>query len=275
VREVRNQLHTNIGVDFYLNSMIHMLENGNYPKRPWVGVLHATPDQHVRTLISESIYMEKCVGIFGLSGYVCDFLKSITDKKVSRIHLAVGRPAHPFNPDKFLSNQSPKILMIGHWMRRFESIYQLVAKGYKKTILMCKAPEAPDYENFSIKFQKNDQVYLEKSLAKSDYEKIFEDNLVFLDLLDSSANNSVIECMVNRTPLLINRLPALEEHLGSSYPLFFDSIDEASCKINDKNLILYAHEHMKSINIDKYLLENFARYLSESDVYKSLPKVKI
>lgn len=273
VRELKSKLHTNNGVDFYSNSMLNMLEYGPVAERPWVGVLHATPEKHIEKVISESPSMKKCLGVFGLSEYVCDFLRSTTDKRVSRIHMALEKPMFQFNPNLFLFGQ-PKVVMIGHWMRRFESIYELNADGYQKVILKCSAPEAPDYEQMlssAIRFN----VKIEDGLERNKYEKFFESNIVFLNLIDSSANNTVIECMVNRTPILINRLPALEEHLGKEYPLFYENIEEASRKIADKNLVLIAHEHLKKINTEPYNVKNFASELSESEVYKCLPSIKL
>jgi len=273
VREVRKNLHTNIGVDFYSNSMLNMLENGPDPERPWVGVMHATPEEHVEKIISESRSMKKCMGLFGLSEYVCNFLRSITDKKVSKINLAIENPLFPFNHSSFLSGH-PKIVMVGHWMRNFESIYELEAKGYRKTILKCSAPEAPDYDQMSVKAKKFG-VHMDEKLNRKDYEKMFESNVVFLHLNDSSANNTIIECIVNSTPLLINRLPAVEEHLGRDYPLFYESIGEASKKIKDIDIVLLAHKHLQSIDKEPYRIDNFASNLSESEVYRCLPSIKI
>jgi hypothetical protein len=270
---LKSKLHTNTGVDFYSNSMLSMLEHGPVAERPWVGVLHATPEKHIEKVISESPSMKKCLGVFGLSEYVCNFLRSITDKKISRIHLALEKPMFQFNPDLFLLKR-PKVATIGHWMRRLESIFELNADGYQKVILKCSAPEAPDYEQMlgnAIKFD----VKIEDGLDRNKYEKFFERNIVFLNLIDSSANNTVIECIVHRTPILINRLPALEEHLGREYPLFYENIEEASQKIADKNLVLLAHEHLKRIDTEPHNVKNFASELSESEVYKCLPSIKL
>lgn len=273
VRELKDKLHTSTGVDFYSNSMLGMLENGWVAERPWVGVLHATPERRIEKLISESESMKKCLGIFGLSEYVCSFLRSITDKRVSRMYLAVGRPSFRFNPNKFL-NETAKIVMIGHWMRRFESIYELTSADYQKVILKCSAPEAPDYDKMSLEAARFG-VRMEEMLNGKDYEKIFEGNIVFLHLEDSSANNTIIECIVNSTPLLINRLPAVEEHLGKDYPLFYDTVYEASRKLTDKNLVLAAHEHLKKIDTKPYEIDSLARMVSESEVYRCIPSIKI
>lgn len=58
-----------------------------------------------------------------------------------------------------------------------------------------------------------------------EYDHLLAGNLVFLALHDASAVNTVIECIVRHTPVIVNRLPALEEILGKGYPGFYDTGD--------------------------------------------------
>ena len=273
VRELKNKLHTNTGVDFYSNSIISMLEKGWKAKRPWISVVHATPEECKKTLSSENASMKKCLGLFALSEYACNFLRSITEKKVSRLYLAIEKPICRFDPKAFLQGQ-PKIMTIGHWRRRFESIYELRAEGYRKVILKCSAPEAPDYLKMSEEANRFG-VKIEEELERTEYEKALRDNVVFLNLEDSSANNTIIECIMSKTPVLVNRLPALEEHLGQDYPLFYDNIEEASKKIEDKNVVILGHKYLCHIDTRPYEMENFAKTVSESEVYKCLPSIKL
>lgn len=273
VRELKAKLHTNIGVDFYSNSIISMLERGWRAERPWVGVVHATPEECEKKLLPENISMKKCLGLFALSEYACNHLRSVTGKKVSRINLAVGKPLRGFDPKAFLQGQ-PKIMTIGHWRRRFESIYELRAEGYRRVILKCSAPEAPDYLKMSEEASKFG-VNIEEGMDSAEYEKALQNNIVFLHLEDSSANNTIIECIMSRTPLLVNRLPALEEHLGKDYPLFYDNIEEASNKIEDKSMVILSHKYLCGIDTRPYEMENFANTVSESEVYKCLPSIKL
>lgn len=58
------------------------------------------------------------------------------------------------------------------------------------------------------------------------YDDILTKNAVFLDLVDCSAVNTVIECIVRNTPIFVNRHPALEEVLGQDYPGFYHDFME-------------------------------------------------
>ena len=62
-------------------------------------------------------------------------------------------------------------------------------------------------------------------LCDTDYDKLLSENIVFLNLIDASAVNTVIECIIRNTPLIINRRPAIVEILGADYPLYYGDCD--------------------------------------------------
>jgi hypothetical protein len=81
-------------------------------------------------------------------------------------------------------------------------------------------------------------VVLLNILSDSDYDDLLSKNIVFLKLVDASAVNTIIECIVRNTPVVVNRLPAVIEMLGVNYPLFYNDITEVesiltTTKIND------------------------------------------
>ena len=91
------------------------------------------------------------------------------------------------------------------------------------------------------------------------YDKLLAENLVFLCLLDASAVNTVIECIVRNTPIVINRLPALEELLGSDYPLFYMDFHEAADILGDLDVIRRGHHHIKRLDKEVFTLDTFCK----------------
>lgn len=53
------------------------------------------------------------------------------------------------------------------------------------------------------------------------YDALLTMNLVFLNLVDGSAINTLLECVVRCTPVIVNRHPAVVEVLGEDYPLYY------------------------------------------------------
>ncbi len=94
-------------------------------------------------------------------------------------------------------------------------------------------------------------------LENSEYDDLLARNIVFLNLIDCSAVNTVIECIVRNTVLIVNRIPALEAILGKTYPGFYKTIPEAARICENMDQIKEIHEHIKRLNKDKYRLDVF------------------
>lgn len=107
---------------------------------------------------------------------------------------------------------------------------------------------------------KNDKsVIILDKLSNHEYDMLLAENIVFLNLVDCSAVNTVIECIVRNTPLIVNRLPALEELLGNNYPGFYGNLHEASQMCVSIQKIQNIHEHMKALDKTRYKLSSFIK----------------
>jgi polysaccharide pyruvyl transferase WcaK-like protein len=80
------------------------------------------------------------------------------------------------------------------------------------------------------------------------YDELLASSVVFLDLGDASAVNTIIECIVRNTPLLVNPLPAVVEYLGEEYPLYYQSLNEASELLANHKQIKKAHKYLKRLD---------------------------
>lgn len=76
--------------------------------------------------------------------------------------------------------------------------------------------------------EKISSVEVINKLNDKDYDFLLSSSIVFLDLIDCSASNTVIECIVRKTPIFVNKLNPLIEYLGEKYPLFYNNFDEIS-----------------------------------------------
>ena len=108
-------------------------------------------------------------------------------------------------------------------------------------------------------------------LNNTEYDNLLTENIVFINLVDASAVNTLIECIVRNTPIIINRHPAVVELLGEKYPLYYG--DEYGCgnyfEINTQvnkllsNLkhIEAAHNYLKNMDKTKFSIEYFTNNL--------------
>jgi hypothetical protein len=110
------------------------------------------------------------------------------------------------------------------------------------------------YEHIVAEF--NTVKVLEK-LSNEEYDNLLSENIVFLNLVDCSAVNTLLECIARNTPVLVNRAPAIEEILGPQYPGFYSSLNEAADICQDLVRIDLIYRHLTKLDKERYKLEHF------------------
>lgn len=260
-------------------------------RRDWVGFVHnppGIPDWHEylsapQHILGLSVWRESlpaCRGLFTFSETMREWL-------ASRLPVPVGALIHPtestgrlFRLDQFLSLDQPRIVQIGAWLRRINSIALLGVTRLRKTCLIPRPDGATYLESLVRREQTHDpsaraadwsSVEVIQHLDPEAFDDLLSCSVVFLDLYDTVVNNTVIECIVRGTPLVCNRLPALVELLGEDYPLFFSTLEEAAGKAEDLRLIRAAAEHLAALSKDPFTSAYFARSLANSAIYRGLP----
>jgi len=263
----------------------------------WIGVLHNppfTPDwffgfNSLEKIIPKPEFqesLERCRGFFTLSTDLAEYVQQETGIHTQPLIHPTEIPDKIFNFDKFLENKDKKIFLIGYWLRNMLSLFLLPlddSSGYRKMRLLPYSGESPikTINYFLIKQKEiygkdvpakyNDNTYDLNRLSNEAYDNLFVDNVMFLDLYASSANNGVIEAIARATPTLINKLPATIEYFGKDYPLFFDTLEEAAAKALDYDLIEKAHQYLLTCETRSKLDGNyFKNSLEESSIYQSL-----
>lgn len=280
--------------------LANSVEQGIIPyTEPWVGFIHNPPKMPIWFSYKESPQMmfnkkawqdslEHCVGLFALSKYHAEWIKQQTGKPVSILYHPTEIPDVQFDFNKFVENSNKKIVQIGWWLRKLNAIYQLpIAKDnalkYEKIRLI---PLFSKYADQHIRYLMNleKKIYhlnmidefLENTvdlvaLSNQEYDLLLSENIVFVELYDSSANNAVIECIARGTPLLVNPLPSVVEYLGTDYPMYFSTLEEAAEKAMNLSLIWDTHQYLKNSEVrNKLSAEYFLKSFQESEVYQMI-----
>lgn len=99
-------------------------------------------------------------------------------------------------------------------------------------------------------------VHVLQRLDHNEFDEMISSSVVFLDLIECSASNTLIECIVACTPVYINKLPAVVEYLGEDYPLYYENVDDIH--INDQH-ILNAHEYLKRLDKQQLTSDHFIK----------------
>ena len=267
-------------------------------REPWVGFLHNPPQmpdwfhqqESLQAIFAKPIWQESldhCLGLFALSEYAASWVRQVTGKPVSVLVHPTEIPNLCFDFDRFLANPSKRIVQIGWWLRRLGAIDRLpIARdnplGYEKVRLVPSFfPGAAGYiaKQREREFAREGLPEPEHAantielshLPNDAYDQLLSENIMFVYLYDANANNAVIECLARATPLLVNRLPAVEEYLGPDYPLYFSDLVDAANKVQDLARVRAAHEYLLASELRLRLDgESFRRNLVNSEVYHLL-----
>jgi hypothetical protein len=143
-------------------------------------------------------------------------------------------PITKFSIGKYISNQNKQLLSIGNWMR-----------------------DHSEFSKIRTTLAKYDLNNSDTFLSNDDYDNLLSQNLVCIFLKDASAINTVIECIVRNTPIIVNPLPAVVEYLGEKYPLYANDHTEAMNKLNNMSLILNAFTYLCNIDKTKFTFNYF------------------
>lgn len=147
----------------------------------------------------------------------------------------------------------------------FDNLFDKLMNGYQSqdpnaTIVdICKI----SFTNMHLKGLYQHIIDLEQSvttlehLDNDSYDQLLSQNVVFINLVDASAVNTVIECILRNTPILVNPLPAVVECLGDHYPLYYNNMYDASKLLEDSSKLQATVAYLKSLDKSKFDVNTF------------------
>lgn len=330
--------------DMYVDRTFHwaknyMLYTGKIPySSPWCGFIHHTNDVTYSDYNSDKLFvipeflqsLEMCRALFVLNSNVRDFiLKKLVeigrDIPVYCLDHPVDKPYKKFSLRKYYSNDEPRLINIGAWLRNPFTIYILEGIQIQKTILIgkdmnsykapdgfkiipftgttgssstgtsgtaCNTPCRPEHGKGSkwiyyacewiekqgchvmditpntiaiLEAARIPQLMQQINIAAVNvlpyqdnrhYDDLLSRNVVFLNLEDAGAVNTIIECKVRRTPVIVNKIPGTVNLLGADYPLFYNDVSEVAGLLTTEKL-RDAFLYMKKLDVSKYDIQKF------------------
>jgi hypothetical protein len=266
------------------------LRDGRVPyRRPWVGMLHMPPrypawfDQRKRFEVIRSLpcweeSVEFCRGLVVLSRQMREWLGPQVSVPVAALQHPTETAALTFDFDAYRRAGEP-VVQVGWWLRRLASIHWLPLPARRKFLLLPHDDKGLDRFQAAVAAEQATDgaprwgawdVTILKRLCNPDYDALLAHAVVFLHLHASVANNAIVECIVRRTPVLVNPLPSVREYLGDAYPLYFETLEEAAAKASDPDLVRATHEYLAGLDRTRFDGETFCRALADSALYRAL-----
>lgn len=273
-----------------VSAIEELICNDRVIKESWVGFVHQAPQNNYKWypdlehLVTDQCFiksLESCCGLFTLSNVIKNYLlKNLSHSNVPVVRLFY--PMTPFPEEKKFDwckyNQTPqkKVVFIGEYLRKYQSFFDLkVPEDFQKYLL--KAPDVNFEQLLDCKKQplslsmNGSVIIMPDRILNEEYDDLLSSSIVFLDLYDAVANTTVIECMARNTPLIINRLPGVEEYLGREYPLFYDTLEEAAAMFNNEKRLEEGFIYLKmKCTSPQLTADYFLEAFTSSSIYRSL-----
>ena len=280
------------------NSKIHffdILEQHFTPSKTmtyenkWSGIIHLTPNgppylraENIALLFSNPHFLKSldtCFAFFTLSPYITRYMQAEFEKIqrpvniITLKHPVVQEDIIPFSFEKFQNNDEKKLIQIGQQYRKMTSIYHVcVPENYSKmwltgTKVFERLNQIMKLEQKHIKTKVTQHMRTSVKMyyteTYEEYDEYLSKNIVFIDLFDAAANNTVLECIVRKTPIIVNKLPGVVDYLGEDYPLYFSELEDVSGLLAQEKL-LEAHEYLKKMDCADIEIDYFIRKLITS-----------
>ncbi len=131
-----------------------------------------------------------------------------------------------------------------------------------------------DYNVLIDTLKKNHlSVKLIDKLDNNQYDNLLSENIVFVDLIEASACNTLIECIVRNTPILIRPLPSVVERLGKDYPMYWNHYSDIYNLLKYDN-IKKTHEYLLNLDKSCYTFDYWINSIINSKIYNNANKLK-
>lgn len=258
------------------------ISRGIIPVREkWIGIFHHVPslpefwgkDVCLEEYMRKKCWIDSlntCKAIIVLSKYLKDYIsKNFLFERSVPIFVIY----HPmdrikekwhFDFNAFIENRDKKLLSIG-WSYRNLTTIELVNSPLKKVWLFQENKRALQIFEEELKYKNikltERTVEFSNFVDNTNYDYLLSRNIVFLDLFDASANNTVLECIFRNTPLIVNKLPAVVEYLGEDYPLYWETLEDVERFTTDLIYLQRANEYLSQLDKSRFTIERFTQEL--------------
>lgn len=230
---------------------------------PWIGICHYPQDtpawyetEHLRDLPRYGSWghslenMRLCIT---LGSNLASWVRTHWNVPCIALKHPTEVPNITWTADRFIANEHPLLLQVGWYLRNTHAIFQLQEPSFLQKAWLRSRREIAErnHARCGAHFQPGRRRYggvreLEP-VENHAYDDLLASNVVFVELMTSVANNTIVECIARNTPIVVNRLPGPEYYLGHAYPLFYEEFETLQNVIT-ADRIMEAHEYLTRLD---------------------------
>jgi hypothetical protein len=252
------QLLSDLNIPYLFDhSITHNLET--VKNETWCGIFHLPPKLGAasESLTYQQIFKRQNLWghsadrlkiAFAMTEYLACHLRELLPHRIEVVKHPTQTPDILFDENAYINNEKKYLHQLGATFRNVLAIHQIpplkINKSWSKPFYPGHIRNLKLSNKNSKRFLYNDVVTI-NYMSNQEFDVFLSKNIMFMEVTDASANNAVLDCLVRNTPLITNRHPAIEEYLGSEYPLFFDDLEQIPDLVDR---VLDGHHYLKGLN---------------------------
>lgn len=213
---------------YHDENQLYLLKNNQ-----WVGILHSLTSEsrefNLNRFFSSRVYnkcRDNCMLLLTTSEHSRKYCLSKTSIPVKTLLHPKPDTGHYFDLDFYLTQ--PILRHSGFFGRNIE--YFISFNSNIQKVIYCDRPNRSKIYLNSLKNNQN-IIFRDGYLQAEDYINIFTRSIGFSFYDDCSASTAILEHIMTHTPVLVNRIPAIEEYLGKDYPMYIDDLPKNTDKL--------------------------------------------
>ena len=249
-------------IDDFVEQTFSLHRGRTFHHQPFAAFFHLPPDDAMPAFVAKKDPVRHEVllasrawkageanlrAAFTLSEELAAWLRPRLKAPVFSVKYASEVPELKWSPERFLAQ--PQLAQVGFFFKDTRAIHRLKIGMKRVRILNLNNPWVANWDHIIGEFTRtplDSGVLALERLDNDAYDTLLASSIVVASYLAVSASTVVVECIARNTPLLVNRLPAIEEYLGKDYPLYQDQVRDL-----DRDLIpaaIDAHQYLREMN---------------------------
>lgn len=157
-----------------------------------------------------------------------NFFEKIIPGRVRLVYHGVD--TNFFKITKEIRDRPYRILFVGNWLRDtafFEEVVSEVLAFSKEIIIDIVSPANKELDSPVFRLCKYQQVSVHYNLSEEQLLNLYNNSrLLFLPLIDSTANNALLEAAACGVPIITSNLESVKEYTSGSYTYYYNKKED-------------------------------------------------
>lgn len=263
--ETLSKLRSKYVIDDFVEQTFLARRFGQFHDRPFIGCFHYPPDDEIpnfaththdiryATMFATEAWQKSLphlTAAIAFTEHLAHWLRPLLSIPVFAVKHPTNIDIPLWSVDAFL--ERPSIVQVGAFYRDTRAITRLETSLPRSRILDLSYDWINGWDmavanNIGPLIFPKEILHVDR-VGNIDYDAILSRSIISTTYLAASASNVVVECIARRTPLLVNRIPPIQEYLGAEYPLYLQDIEARPKQLLDR--ALEANKYLGEIKQD-------------------------